>query len=123
MDSASNREITVSPATDLKLHVFFPFFGGADDRVALRLVFQLAHSPSVTASIVYVKTPSVAEDTNNSEASSFATSRDTAFLHSLCDSLPASLSNRVSFLENFTVLNLGLWFEKKEVPSRLKSET
>lgn len=34
-------------------HIFLPFFGGRDDRLALRFVVQLCHHPNVTATIVY----------------------------------------------------------------------
>ena len=39
-------------------HIFMPFFGGPDDRLALRFVIQLCHHSSVTASIVRVQTSS-----------------------------------------------------------------
>jgi hypothetical protein len=42
------------PVADKSHHIFLPFFGGPDDRVALRLVLQLARNPHVTASIVYI---------------------------------------------------------------------
>lgn len=34
-------------------HIFLPFFGGRDDRLALRFVVQLCHHPNVTATVVY----------------------------------------------------------------------
>lgn len=34
-------------------HIFLPFFGGRDDRLALRFVVQLCHNPNVTATVVY----------------------------------------------------------------------
>jgi hypothetical protein len=103
-----HHEVTVSPVTDLKRHVFFPFFGGPDDRVALRLVLQLAYSTSISATIVQVKTLGVSHGT---------TSGDTSFLYSLRDSLPAELSTRVAFIENSTSSNIATWFEMNEVPS------
>jgi hypothetical protein len=33
-------------------HIFLPFFGGVDDRLALRMVIQLCHHTNVTASVV-----------------------------------------------------------------------
>jgi hypothetical protein len=51
-----HHEVTVSPVTDLRRHIFFPFFGVVDDRVALSLVLQLAHSTNITASIIQVMT-------------------------------------------------------------------
>lgn len=43
-----------SPISDPSHHIFFPFFGGIDDRVALRFVLQLATNINVTATIVQV---------------------------------------------------------------------
>lgn len=36
-------------------HIFLPFFGGPDDRLALRFVVQLCANPNITATIVRVK--------------------------------------------------------------------
>jgi hypothetical protein len=48
-------------------HIFMPFFGlGADDRVALRLVLQLAQNPEVTATIVYFKSTTISSTTPTS---------------------------------------------------------
>jgi hypothetical protein len=106
-----HHAVTVSPVIDLKRHVFFPFFGGADDRVALRLVLQLARSTSISATIVQVKTLDVSNGTN---------SEDTAFLYSLRDSLPSELSTRVAFIENSTASNIATWLETNEVSSSPK---
>ncbi|WOO78562.1 K(+)/H(+) antiporter 1 [Vanrija pseudolonga] len=38
-------------------HVFLPFFGGPDDRLALRLVVQLCHHTNVTATVVRISVP------------------------------------------------------------------
>ncbi|BEJ15485.1 hypothetical protein CspHIS471_0500900 [Cutaneotrichosporon sp. HIS471] len=35
-------------------HVFFPFFGGPDDRLALRLVVQLCHHAHVSATVIRI---------------------------------------------------------------------
>ncbi|KAI5817503.1 Sodium/hydrogen exchanger family-domain-containing protein [Pyronema omphalodes] len=49
------KEINIiSPISDPSHHIFFPFFGGSDDRVALRFVLQLAANTNVTATIVQV---------------------------------------------------------------------
>lgn len=44
------------PVADRSHHIFCPFFGGADDRVALRLVLQMAENPEVTATVVFLET-------------------------------------------------------------------
>ncbi|KAK8109602.1 hypothetical protein PG999_007739 [Apiospora kogelbergensis] len=40
------------PAMDKSYHIFCPFFGGADDEVALSLVFQLCEAAGTTATVV-----------------------------------------------------------------------
>jgi hypothetical protein len=42
--------------SDGKHHLFLPFFGGPDDRLALELVLQLCENPDVTATVVRIKT-------------------------------------------------------------------
>lgn len=42
------------PIADPSHHIFFPFFGGIDDSVALRFVLQLATNINVTATIVRI---------------------------------------------------------------------
>ncbi|KAH6893712.1 potassium:hydrogen antiporter [Coprinopsis sp. MPI-PUGE-AT-0042] len=40
--------------SDGKHHLFLPFFGGPDDRLALELVLQLCENPNVTATVVRI---------------------------------------------------------------------
>ncbi|ELR01827.1 hypothetical protein GMDG_00927 [Pseudogymnoascus destructans 20631-21] len=42
------------PSADRGHHIFFPFIGGPDDRVALRFVLQLAKNRHVTATVLQV---------------------------------------------------------------------
>ncbi len=56
----SHREPATMPAADKSHRVFFPFFGGVDDRVALRFVLQLAKNKNVVATIAHFNWP--AED-------------------------------------------------------------
>ncbi|KAL9582758.1 MAG: hypothetical protein Q9203_005360, partial [Teloschistes exilis] len=100
-------------------HVFFPFYGGPDDRAALRFVLRLARSPSVTATILFVnmldpwlKRGSSVEPTPNnpSDPSSLTTTstditeaqitffeQEKAFWLQTQDALPADLAPRVLF--------------------------
>lgn len=48
------------PVVDKSYHIFFPFFGGADDEVALSLVIQLCEANSATATVVQFTDPSTA---------------------------------------------------------------
>ncbi|KAI9779625.1 MAG: K(+)/H(+) antiporter [Geoglossum umbratile] len=121
----SRHEITTAPVADRSHHIFFPYFGGSDDRVALRFVLQLAKNDNVTATIAYIryselapaqppKAPSPAlarvptrqtsssqvpttADFTNSEPGARNTEQDEAFFKSLDDSLPTTLQPRVVF--------------------------
>ncbi|KAF8425523.1 Sodium/hydrogen exchanger family-domain-containing protein [Tirmania nivea] len=52
--SRKNMDSIFAPVTDPSHHIFFPYFGGDDDRLALRFVLQLCGSVNVTASIVHI---------------------------------------------------------------------
>lgn len=117
--SRFSREPALQPIVDRSHHIYLPFFGGADDRVALRFVLQLAESSNITATIVCFNapiqsgstTPLVEASTNSqlaiteridTETLHASAAQDTALLHTLRDSLPTSLSNRVVFSDQPT---------------------
>ncbi|KAI9931416.1 K(+)/H(+) antiporter [Aspergillus wentii] len=95
-------------------HLVLPFFGGADDRFALRFVLQLAQNDQVTATIIQVDVPTsqtskspdqtVVSTVNATTAESSRSTRsgqdqisDSVFVATLRDSLPTELSERVIF--------------------------
>ncbi|KAF2654536.1 hypothetical protein K491DRAFT_693709 [Lophiostoma macrostomum CBS 122681] len=114
---SSHRDAPVTaPITDKSHHVFFPFFGGDDDRAALRLVLQLAENVEVTATIVHFEVPDALLQESESDSSSPVSAttkgaegtvgtataaqrrdRDAAFFASLRASLPSELAPRVVF--------------------------
>lgn len=108
--SARDKPVT-APIADRSHHIFCPFFGGNDDRAALRLVLQLAENPQVTVTFVHFDVPeSLLGSTPASSSSAVlgkagelittaAPSReqDATFFASLRASLPAELANRVVF--------------------------
>ncbi|KAF2007288.1 K(+)/H(+) antiporter-like protein 1 [Amniculicola lignicola CBS 123094] len=108
--TSENRVVT-APFADKSHHIFFPFFGGNDDRAALRLVLQLAENPEVTATLVHFDVPesffegslalteiiSGPKGTDVTVTSSTPKEQDATFFASLRASLPAELSNRVVF--------------------------
>jgi hypothetical protein len=53
---------SVSAGRAKKTHIFLPFFGGPDDRLALDFVVQLCASPDVTASVVRIAKRDGADD-------------------------------------------------------------
>jgi hypothetical protein len=107
LHSSRDKDVT-APIADRSHHIFFPFFGGRDDRTALRLVLQIAENPQVTASIVHFEgtttsTPETSTTITTSGKAGESTTitptleQDAAFFSSLRSSLPAEMSNRVVF--------------------------
>ncbi|KAF3040235.1 K(+)/H(+) antiporter [Didymella heteroderae] len=107
-------QAVTAPIADRSHHIFFAFFGGADDRAALRLVLQLAENAQITATIVQFDMPhsllgsptaSTTSETSPSNAGETSTTtttpatseQDSTFFASLRASLPADLADRVVF--------------------------
>ncbi|QDS69173.1 hypothetical protein FKW77_010566 [Venturia effusa] len=121
----SSRQHLSAPVTDRSHHIFLPYFGGADDRFALRLVLQMAENEEVTATIVHfetdptffatavhdeeevptaVKTGTGLSMTGGKKSvvvdvasSTTPAERDTTFFSSLKASIPVALAARVVF--------------------------
>ncbi|KAK4249506.1 Sodium/hydrogen exchanger family-domain-containing protein [Corynascus novoguineensis] len=110
-----HTELAAPRVADKSHHIFLPFLGGPDDRVALRIVLQLAKNRHVTASIVRVNWPNPPATTPVTETpSSPATTttapgtestlslheqEDAAFFSTIKTSVPADLAPRVGFSE------------------------
>lgn len=121
----SHRDAPTPPVADRSHHVYFPFFGGADDRVALRFVLQLAQNSNITATIIHfnmpiqsqIKSPNVTSSSVDpgaprassshlsinervdTEALYAGAAQDATLVHTLRDSLPIGLSQRVVFVD------------------------
>lgn len=115
--------LATMPVQNRSHHIFFPFSGGADDRVALRFVLRLARNSNVTATIIFAKRETTSTDDDSirpaappsdtlsphaktdinivaesvTSSISPSSSHDLTFFTSLRDSLPADLASRVSF--------------------------
>lgn len=86
-------------------HMVLPFFGGDDDRFALRFVLQLAQNDQVTATVIQVA--GLESDTNKTGVSTAissgtsagtpSTHSDIVFFETLRDSVPQDLKDRVVF--------------------------
>lgn len=74
MSLGSTTGPPIAPIMDRSHHVFLPFFGGPDDRVALRFVLRLAQRPNVTATIVNIK--SLSDTTENPKSSTISRAPD-----------------------------------------------
>lgn len=118
LHSSRDKAVT-APIADKSHHMFAPFFGGPDDRAALRLVLQLAANPHITATIVHFDVPETVLPMAGQHAPHNATTTttttetgkaettvstamsprdsDAAFFASLSASLPADLAPRVIF--------------------------
>ena len=116
----SNQEAPTAPITDHSHHIFFPFFGGPDDRIALRFVLRLAQNSYVTATILHIIGPGsneqsshqnshAVESSNSKEgnavitrtssepSTSFSDDAERTFFAAIKDSLPRNLEPRVFF--------------------------
>lgn len=111
----TKQDNLVNPVADPSHHIFFPFFGGEDDRVALRLVLQLCRNSTITATLVHViyekteesnvQAPEQAAGGAKASNTSLTQStldapdqtEDTTLFTMLRDSLPADLSQSVVF--------------------------
>ncbi|KAL8827946.1 MAG: hypothetical protein Q9170_006811 [Blastenia crenularia] len=111
----SNHGLPPAPLADQSHHIFFPFFGGADDRTALRFVLRLARNTNVTATIVFMdveqgvtsaKVEIVQEDSKASRkdggrvvktSSHEIVEQEKGFFISMKDSLSRELESRVVF--------------------------
>ncbi|KAF2229103.1 K(+)/H(+) antiporter 1 [Viridothelium virens] len=106
---SANARDQVRPLTDRTHHIFMPFFGGADDKKALRLVLQLAQNSDVTATIIHYETNEERErlltsgheqKTGHDKSATVnvtgnLTTDDAVFFSSVTTSLPAGLDSRV----------------------------
>ncbi|KAK5171793.1 uncharacterized protein LTR77_003429 [Saxophila tyrrhenica] len=106
MRSGHREHLTALPKSDRSHHIFLPYFGGADGRVALRLLLQLAENPEVTATIAHFPSSGSAEHTEQSVSPkgvqpdlqrTFSSEDDTALFATIQRSLAAELQNRVIF--------------------------
>jgi Kef-type K+ transport system membrane component KefB len=110
--SSHKDHLTSLPNSDRSHHIFMPYFGGADGRVALRLLLQLAENPDITATIVhYPSNTEHAETTVEQHPTSpksphgnqshlertFSKEDDAALFATLQRSLAAELESRVVF--------------------------
>ncbi|KAI4192648.1 MAG: hypothetical protein LQ348_003096 [Seirophora lacunosa] len=112
----SNHGNPPAPLTDRSHHIFFPFFGGVDDRTAMRFILRLARNVNVTATIVFVDVQQTSSSgevevvATDSEAPrkgdvqvSASASQETffeqerGFFVSMKDSLPQELESRILF--------------------------
>ena len=117
----SHVENVTAPLRDPSHHIFFPFLGGSDDRVALRFILRLLQNPNITATILLLnnlgetgETPDGAEKDarpasrrsriaskigvkiRSSDADPAVTG-DKAFFAAMVDSLPTEYQDRVVF--------------------------
>lgn len=107
MTLLSHREQATVPVANRNHHIFFPFFGSADDRAALRIVSHLARNPHVTASIVQInlaagdepESPKPHVSTHEKVGETGLSDLDITTLEMAKSSLPQEALRRVTFSE------------------------
>ncbi|KAL8856560.1 MAG: hypothetical protein Q9178_006875 [Gyalolechia marmorata] len=109
----SSHGVSAARLADRAHHIFFPFFGGLDDRTALRFVLRLARNPDVTATVAFmdpdrlaageaVPSPPDASPKNgvvnvNAASSQESIEQEKSFFVAMKDSLSSELESRVVF--------------------------
>ncbi|GKT71713.1 sodium hydrogen exchanger family protein [Colletotrichum tofieldiae] len=82
-----HHDIPTIPVTNKSHHIFLPYFGGTDDKFALRLVLQLCEKHNATATVVHF-TPTIGVDSQTQEADYFGFVSTHA---------PAGVASRIKF--------------------------
>lgn len=133
----SQRDAATLPVKDKTHQIFFPFFGGVDDRVALRFALRLAKSPNVTLTIAHfnwgstdsgdeIEKPDKAVLSGASEGSNDkkgvrvveeTATQDSELLSQLQSSMPRELVGRVTITE----INVTRGAAAAEAVSRARS--
>jgi hypothetical protein len=103
--SMRGQHLTSLPNADRSHHIFLPYFGFPDGRVALRLLLQLAENPEITATVVHfppggdhaeqqVVSP---KGVKSNLERTFSSQDDAGLFATLQRSLAAELEDRVVF--------------------------
>ncbi|KAI0201564.1 K+/H+ antiporter 1 [Astrocystis sublimbata] len=109
----SHKEAALPPIADKSHHIFLPYIGGGDDRVALSFVLQLAKNANVTATIAHLAWMDDDDEIAMAPESSIVenhpsmktvidteiTAQDSSYLATARSNLSADLANRISFIE------------------------
>ena len=134
----SHVENVTAQLRDPSHHIFFPYLGGPDDRVALRFIFRLLQNPNITATILLINNLDETVETTGQEAApssrrsriankigvkvspsdaDSAVSGDKAFFATMADSVPLEYQPRVVFdsLDTSSPINDALERAKAEL--------
>lgn len=90
-----HQEIRPLPVKTKAQRIIFPYFGGNDDRFALKLVLQLCERSEVTATIFHPITDSAGAGGASSSTASPANDRE--YLNAVAAALDAAVSSRIEF--------------------------
>ncbi|KAI0483649.1 K+/H+ antiporter 1 [Xylaria cf. heliscus] len=108
----SHKEAALPPIADKSHHIFLPYIGGVDDRVALNFVLQLAKNANVTATIAHLtwaddddeittapESTLVEDPTLKTIINTEITAQDSSCLANTRSSLSPDLADRINFIE------------------------
>ena len=142
VSARSARSIHTTPVATINkgYHILLPYLGSEDDKVALRLVLQLAQNTTVTATIVHFEKTdeerahgwdsvvqedlaSKGQSPKNSYKPTLHTSVSTptqdsysTFFHSMRDSISSALASRVTFQ------TISSTSQQRDIMSKVKDE-
>lgn len=125
MSALSTRSHREHPTTtgDRSHHVYLPYFGGSDGKLALRMVLQLAENSHVTATLVHFQqaasstSPDVQTITTKGTNPLQSAEDDAVFFASMQRSIPSELQSRVAFDTRFSAAPIddALAYSQQEV--------
>ncbi|KAI1437130.1 K+/H+ antiporter 1 [Xylaria sp. CBS 124048] len=114
----SYKEAALPPIADKSHHIFLPYIGGVDDRVALSFVLQLAKNSNVTATVAHLAWRDEFDDTIGIPGSGLEdppvqkaaidteiTAQDSSFLANARSNLSHDLNSQVNFIESSITIN------------------
>jgi Kef-type K+ transport system membrane component KefB len=116
ISAMSTHELPLLPITNKSHQIFFPFFGGIDDRVALHFVLQLARNPNVFLTVANLtssgghdsdadndcgpsSSATAAAAPTSSKAVEEVTAQDLALISTLQASVPHGMEGRVTVVD------------------------
>ncbi|WYZ45485.1 hypothetical protein EsH8_VIII_000801 [Colletotrichum jinshuiense] len=109
-----HHDIPTIPVTNKSHHIFMPYFGGNDDKLALRLVLQLCEKHNATATVVhYAPAASRESQTNDVDYFGFVSAHTPADVVSRVKFETSSASNAIEAASSYAAS--GIRTDSREI--------